>query len=132
MALMGDVESAGRRLLKDWKEGARHNLGLAWLGRRAEARQRAMQDIDKKPHDYEQIWVFAELGDMEEVALRTRFIDATPLGSLQFLRLIYYSGGYVPFDMNEAPGFRARLIEAGGDPDALPKWVPLSRPRDNK
>lgn len=97
------------------------------LGERDQARRLAREQADARPRDGSSIWVFAELGDAAEVSRLTARIDASPVGSLSFLWLIYYSGGHVPFDLDAAPRFRARLPEAGFDPARLKPWPRTTR-----
>ena len=127
LALRGNVELAGRKLLEIG--GVRALLGHAFAGDHASARRLALEAAEARPRDGEPIWVMAELGEATEVTRITRIIDTSPVAALSFLRLIYYSGGYICFDMKAAPNFRARLREAGIDPASLKPWVPLSKPK---
>ena len=125
MALSGRVDAGARKLLTIGGEGFYQTLALAMLGERKQALQLAAEAERARPRDGSPIWVYAQLGEAAQVTRLTRSIDAAPIGMLSFLRLIYYSGGSVPFDLDAAPNFRVRLREAGADPAALRPWVPL-------
>lgn len=122
LLLAGRVGESACRLLDLRDDYFYRPLGLALIGEHEAARRMATAQAEALPRDGSSIWVFAELAESDEVRRQTARIDASPVGALSFLRLIYYSGGHVPFDMDAAPRFRARLREAGIDPDLLKPW----------
>lgn len=126
LALRGDLDGSTRKMMQIEGDYLYRPLAQAFLGNHARARSMALEHAEARPRDGSPIWVFAELGDEAEVTRLTRKIDSTPVGALSFLRLIYYSGGHVTFDMDAATNFRARLREAGVDPASLNSWVPVS------
>lgn len=131
LALRGELEASSRKLIRIGGDYVYRPLAQAFLGDHAGARSMALEHAEARPRDGSAIWVFAELGEEAEMTRLTRKIDSSPMGTLSFLRLIYYSGGHVPFDMEAATNFRARLREAGVDPASLKPWVPLSTASSN-
>ncbi len=125
--LSGDEDEFAKRVLGSGQEDHRfRGVALARSGRLEEARD-FTTSREGDQHQLAAVWTYAELGDEDALARATRELDASPLGTLQFLRLIFYSGGYAPFEMDAAPNFKARLIEAGADPTKIPRWQPRSQ-----
>ncbi len=124
LILSGAVEEGATKLLAIGSSSELNGIALALLGRDEEARELVRKNEALNPR--EAVWVYMELGDSDEAARVTAAIDADVMGALQFLRLIYYSGGFAAFDIDAAPNFRARLGEAGADPADLKPWLPLA------
>jgi len=61
------------------------------------------------------LMVFNETGDHERSRALVKRIDALPAGSVILARLIANPTASLPFDLNDAPNFSARLQQAGFD-----------------
>ena len=121
LLMQGYVERAAKLFMNEETLIA---LSYALLGQEERARQSAAAMEKVNPRQEELILVFAALGDQANVDRLSRVLDSSTVGSLQLLRVISYVAGRVPFNMQETPNFRMRLLEAGIDPNSLEAWNP--------
>jgi hypothetical protein len=70
------------------------------------------------------LMIFNETGDRERSRALVQRIDALPAGSVVLARLITNPATSLPFDLNDAPNFSARLKQAGFD---MKNFKPLPR-----
>ena len=85
----------------------------AALGRRDEALARMVGLDTSMPYSENMILAHMLLGNQGEADRLAAEIDAMPLGSLRFQDVLYYTIWRWPFDIEAAPNFKARLLEAG-------------------
>ncbi len=117
--MLGNIELAAQFYMK---EDSLVALAHALLGQEEEARRSAVEIEARNPRQEELILAYAALGDEEEVNRLTRRIDSSTVGSLQLLRAMSYVAGRVPFNLDEAPNFKKRLLEAAIEPSSLEVW----------
>jgi hypothetical protein len=99
-----------------WEELRRPLLALVYAvsGRADDARMIVNELLEAKQVSYIMLALaLQELGDLTAARRLIGDIDSSPAGVVQFIYVFKEFGGAMPFDVEWAPNFSARLAEAG-------------------